>query len=623
MSIPSTNGQNSELNINAKEFVPNHSNNNDDLSYGYSNSRAAGSSNGSSSSSMNHRKIGTVPKRFSNHRNNQRKFYPDNQRNWRENGNSERRHYRPSDRNGYDENQENRNERNRKFFRDNESESRNERRNKFKITIRPQQSANEEGESKIDSEQKVEPEKVHRPNNSNQRRRQHRPSKKSSISQREQLMKEIERNTLECMICCEKIRNFQPIWSCKICFNIVHLHCIKMWMKKSKEDGLGLRCVACNQQVDNNPRDYFCFCGKVKNPTVNRHDLAHSCGQQCGNTADCEHPCTLNCHPGKHATCHAVVNKFCGCGKTSKSYQCSMKAEFQCDNVCEKTLNCQIHKCKDKCHQGHCQNCPEELECKCFCGSETKKLPCTVENVDNTKYSCENDCGKILNCGNHKCSEKCHDKDCKPCGLLPEFIKTCPCKRMTLKPGQRVSCDDPIPLCGNICKKPLRCGSLSAPHLCPAQCHLGECPPCEQTSKIKCRCGRKEEKIPCKELLNSDLRCKKKCTKFKSCGRHRCNIECCIEIDHTCQQNCNRMLDCNKHKCQKTCHIGNCPPCHRVSFDELTCECGRTVVYPPVKCGTEIRDCSNKCTRRHNCQHPPSHNCHSGKLFCAAYYANS
>lgn len=41
-----------------------------------------------------------------------------------------------------------------------------------------------------------------------------------------------------------------------------------------------------------------------------------------------------------------------------------------------------------------------------------------------------------------------------------------------------------------------------------------------------------------------------------------------------------------------------------VGFDELTCHCGLTVLYPPIPCGTNPPECKNPCTRRHECDHP-------------------
>ena len=65
------------------------------------------------------------------------------------------------------------------------------------------------------------------------------------------------------------------------------------------------------------------------------------------------------------------------------------------------------------------------------------------------------------------------------------------------------------------------------------------------------------------------------------------------------------------HHCQDLCHTGNCKRCPNVSFDELTCECGASVLYPPVHCGTKPPECREPCRRRHRCDHPVTHSCHS------------
>lgn len=72
---------------------------------------------------------------------------------------------------------------------------------------------------------------------------------------------------------------------------------------------------------------------------------------------------------------------------------------------------------------------------------------------------------------------------------------------------------------------------------------------------------------------------------------------------------CTYTLSCGKHKCESTCHKGRCLPCYRSSFDELYCECGANVIYPPVACGTKRPACSRPCSRQHACDHEVTHNC--------------
>lgn len=128
----------------------------------------------------------------------------------------------------------------------------------------------------------------------------------------------------------------------------------------------------------------------------------------------------------------------------------------------------------------------------------------------------------------------------------------------------------------------------------------------------------------------------------RSCGRHKCNTVCCIDKDHICPIVCDRMLPCGNHHCELLCHNGHCPPCPILStskiqvicfiylwvgnnfrkwcifrvgvtigFEELTCECGNSVLYPPISCGTKPPECSRPCTRQHDCDHAVHHTCHS------------
>lgn len=434
----------------------------------------------------------------------------------------------------------------------------------------------------------------------------------TKISQRDRLIKEIESGKLECMICCEIIGPTNSTWSCSNCFHILHINCIKKWAMTSKSDSGEWRCVACQSLSTKMPRDYYCFCGKVKEPVFNRVELAHSCGNMCNRTDNCVHPCTLLCHPGPHIVCQSSVQRFCGCGKTSRTFQCSMKDTFCCEEVCDKLLNCGVHKCKEKCHHTDCTPCEDSIELICYCGKDSKQTPCNADNAFRTHFSCDKSCDRPLSCSNHNCKRACHSGECGGCELAPNAILSCPCGRTPIKTGERITCLDAVPLCKGTCGKQLNCGPLASPHTCPSKCHLDACPPCLKSSNIKCRCGRIEEKIQCKNLaIDKDVRCKKKCVKLRYCGKHKCNQECCIEQEHFCNQTCNRQLNCKKHKCDKKCHVGNCNSCPRVSFDELTCECGKEIIYPPVPCGTKTPVCTNPCKRKHSCAHDVRHPCHA------------
>jgi hypothetical protein len=51
-----------------------------------------------------------------------------------------------------------------------------------------------------------------------------------------------------------------------------------------------------------------------------------------------------------------------------------------------------------------------------------------------------------------------------------------------------------------------------------------------------------------------------------------------------------------------------------LGYDELRCSCGKSVLLPPIACGTRPPPCRHPCARRHACDHPVFHPCHSEEL---------
>ncbi|XP_041817302.1 transcriptional repressor NF-X1 isoform X2 [Chelmon rostratus] len=444
------------------------------------------------------------------------------------------------------------------------------------------------------------------------------------------LIEQLSEEKYECMVCCDVIRLMAPVWSCQSCFHVFHLNCIKKWSRspasQAEDSAEGWRCPACQNVALKQPTSYTCFCGKVTNPEWQRSEIPHSCGDMCGKKrsgVDCNHPCNILCHPGPCPQCPAFVTKSCICGKTSQPVRCGQGTVLQCDKVCGALLNCAEHTCAQVCHSGSCQPCQRQVQQVCYCGVDTRTVLCGTdkEGFDGSgHFSCQKICGMMLDCEAHRCQQVCHRGRCQPCPRSPILVKSCPCgqtpltKLLELGYAERQSCSDPIPSCGKTCNKPLACGSSDTIHLCEKLCHEGSCGPCSLTSTIRCRCGSKTTEVPCATIQKEEelvFTCEKRCSKKRSCGRHKCGELCCVNVEHKCLQICGYKLSCGLHRCQETCHRGKCDPCWQSSFDELTCHCGLTVLYPPIACGTKPPECKNMCTRRHECDHPVFHNCHS------------
>ncbi|NWR34612.1 NFX1 protein, partial [Tachuris rubrigastra] len=446
------------------------------------------------------------------------------------------------------------------------------------------------------------------------------------------LIEQLTTEKYECMVCCEVVRIVAPVWSCQNCYHVFHLNCIKKWARSpasQAEDGnSGWRCPACQNASVQVPKTYTCFCGKVHNPEWNRNEIPHSCGELCGKKRqclDCPHLCNILCHPGPCPSCPAFVTKSCECGQTSHSVRCGQSTKIRCSNVCGNTLNCGKHSCTQVCHAGKCSPCQLTVQQVCYCGSNFKEVLCGSKEEFSDgfgSFSCQNICGKKLNCGRHNCKQVCHPQPCQLCPRLPQVVYRCPCgqtplsKLLELGCVERKICTDPIPSCGKTCGKPLSCGSYEFIHTCESLCHEGDCRPCSHTSNIYCRCGFKKKVSTSWGLFlfliaAITFMCDKRCNKKRSCGRHKCNEVCCVDTEHKCSLVCGRKLNCGLHRCEEPCHRGSCQSCWQTSFDELTCYCGESVIYPPVPCGTQPPECKKTCTRLHDCDHPVYHSCHS------------
>lgn len=251
------------------------------------------------------------------------------------------------------------------------------------------------------------------------------------------------------MVCCEKLRHTDPVWSCKQCYNILHLNCVKRWANTSKME-TGWRCPACQHVYPVIPKDYYCYCDKTANPKYEPGTLPHSCGEVCGRKGrTCDHTCTLLCHPGPCPDCTVPTSRSCGCGSTKATVICSSDVPVTCQNTCGKTLECGIHACGLVCHPGNCRSCQESVKQECYCGKLGRKVPCTAETHGSEHFECDDLCGKLLDCGNHKCELICHSGSCPPCPTSTNSITTCPCGQTKLT-TERESCFDPIPHCDKV-----------------------------------------------------------------------------------------------------------------------------------------------------------------------------
>lgn len=476
---------------------------------------------------------------------------------------------------------------------------------------------------------------------------------------RMRLIAELSHDEYDCTICYNTIKRKHPIWSCERCYSVLHLTCIKTWAERSvaqveeqnamhqdtsvREAKGHWRCPGCQDVKREIPRTYRCWCGRVANPHPPAHATPHSCGAPCQRGCK-RHGCPADkCHPGPCPPCAATVAVPCFCGKEQHMHvRCSQlppnDGPISCGRECGKPLACGHHTCTQPCHDGECAPCAVRLvDVPCFCGRHTRTMTCGERAPEaaglTSAWSCNEPCNTPFACGHHTCQKPCHIRTgIARCPYAPEQVKTCPCGRTRLL--DRTDCRDPIPTCDHMCgKRHSACG-----HACTAKCHAGECPPCTESVLQVCRCGNSKRRIACHDVATAPFLCESVCKVTRHCGKHVCHERCCPlayqatipkkmlptdmeQLDpmryHVCHVQCQKMLSCGRHRCEAPCHRGACSPCLRSTFTEVACTCGRTVLEPPVPCGTQV-ECSYPCSLPPPpCGHPKiPHSCHPADTPC-------
>lgn len=485
---------------------------------------------------------------------------------------------------------------------------------------------------------------------------------------------DIAKSIYECAICTNEVSRGSKVWSCRTCWTVFHIGCIKKWSKNEGSAALQgqvqdgqlpppkqWRCPGCNLPQETMPSAYSCWCEKELDPKAIPGLPPHSCGQTCGRQktfpTSCPHPCNLMCHAGPCPPCtHMGPIQSCFCAKKTTSRRCldtNYDSGWSCGQTCGDMMPCGKHTCPRPCHEGLCGACDADVEARCYCGKVNTVLKC--DDLDEEKesrdwtgnFDCRQICDRRMDCGKHQCERTCHsqDYDAPHCPLSPDSVTHCPCRKTILSElsgHARSSCTDPIPSCKKPCGKRLACG-----HSCEQVCHARKCLPCLRTVSINCRCGRNEFNTICHQGTEESPQCLRVCKVPLNCGRHECGERCCtgerkatdrqnhkrrmrtitldlahyltedIEAEHICTRMCGRMLKCGNHRCQNLCHKGPCDSCKEAIFEDLLCNCGRTVLQAPLPCGTGQPPCPYPCNRPKNCGHPQTaHNCHTNEESC-------
>lgn len=121
----------------------------------------------------------------------------------------------------------------------------------------------------------------------------------AKLTYRERLTAQLNTSSIDCPICINTISRKQPISSCRTCSAPYHLKCLKDWAERSiatvkekaalqqQQNGVQIRanwrCPSCQTQYAEHdaPRNYWCFCGRLREPRASGLGNAHSCEKPC------------------------------------------------------------------------------------------------------------------------------------------------------------------------------------------------------------------------------------------------------------------------------------------------------------------------------------------------------
>ncbi|KAL8826448.1 MAG: hypothetical protein Q9170_007402, partial [Blastenia crenularia] len=202
---------------------------------------------------------------------------------------------------------------------------------------------------------------------------------------------DISNGLYECPICTSEISRNSKVWSCKTCWTVFHLSCIKKWStnegstlnQQRNQDGelppqRQWRCPGCNLPKDILPSSYLCWCEKEFDPRSISGIPPHSCGQTCAadvdeyrrllfvikatkNSRNAHGPVKLRSIVGDMSVANAVV-------LASVKHLKDRPEDKACPNKFFVTCDCQHLKQEMKC------NASKNSE-----GNSKKTLPCDDE----------------------------------------------------------------------------------------------------------------------------------------------------------------------------------------------------------------------------------------------------
>ncbi|WVF69444.1 hypothetical protein IAT40_004221 [Kwoniella sp. CBS 6097] len=225
------------------------------------------------------------------------------------------------------------------------------------------------------------------------------------------------------------------------------------------------------------------------------HDLypdydLHKCHLTCGRMLSCGlHTCPKPDHKGPCGRClqASYDELICHCGNTVIYPPVACGTTVNCPYPCDRPAPaCGHPKTPHPCHEStECPPCPYLTNKSCACGKDpsVKNVRCSQDRV-----SCGQPCGRLLDCGYHKCTKLCHRPECETCTQV---------------------CGKPKRICKHACTS-----TCHAPFKCPE----GE--PCQTIVTQSCACGNLQSRTSCGSSTANP--------KSREVELLKCNSECAI-----------------------------------------------------------------------------------------------
>lgn len=76
------------------------------------------------------------------------------------------------------------------------------------------------------------------------------PKAGSAETQTGSLIEQLSAGSYECPVCCDRIKCEARVWSCKTCFVVFHLGCIKKWAKSPSASAEGKNLLLAGEEMD-------------------------------------------------------------------------------------------------------------------------------------------------------------------------------------------------------------------------------------------------------------------------------------------------------------------------------------------------------------------------------------